>query len=241
MQHNHAFSLQISIWCTTHSGDRLCTTVQLPIPCWSQWQDCLSQTVMAPDVNSGELSLVGAVWLWTFQVSATVTTTTQRYICRPQTIIISIMDWSFFQLFWIVSLTHWTATLLSTTHHLDKGFTSSNSIFVVLPLMSQTLYILKLLKAVSTSTPLPYVHQCSEQKEGSTRHSPVDFRSTTCTSSSTDAWTSLVETWKVVTVKIVPFTLTQRAPSLNHVNVGWWCFRLSLDPWLLRDWAAKIT
>ena len=41
----------------THSGDQLCTVVQLLVLLWSQWQDFLSLTVMALVVIASKIVL----------------------------------------------------------------------------------------------------------------------------------------------------------------------------------------
>ena len=89
----------------------------LVLSIWWSIHDRVSVACGDPEGEQGpKVATVTAIWLWTFQVSATVTMATQRYILLTTNLkmIISIMERNFLQLFWMVSLAlslSWMATL----------------------------------------------------------------------------------------------------------------------------------
>ena len=123
--------------------------------------------------------------LYTFHICPTVMMTTESNVLPTTQTHLSVIEHSFFLLFWMVSLAP-SLSSINTLSHLPlilyESITDSTDIFVVLSSCMEihTSYIfLKLVNAVSTSTPLPFVCLSSLErahKEDSTHHSLANFK-----------------------------------------------------------------
>ena len=115
--------------------------------------------------------------------------------CRPHKTIISVIEQSFYLLFWIFSLApslSWINTLsrLPLILSTKASQTAMATLWYTLAaLRSHISYIfLKLVNALSTSTPLPFhtTMLLAKSTQGSTHHFLANCKSTSCHSSNTD-------------------------------------------------------